>query len=140
MTNLIEINDRLTELEIANRNDRFSEHIKSSGEPPDMTLEARVAKLEASVLHIESDIKDIRSDLRDIRSELSCFRKETRSEFSCFRKETVSEFSCLRKDMVDGFNRQSRDREFDFRLLFGALIAVALGLAGMMAKGFGWFN
>ena len=26
----------------------------------------------------------------------------------------------------------------DFRLLFGALIAVALGLAGLMARGFGW--
>jgi hypothetical protein len=26
----------------------------------------------------------------------------------------------------------------DFRLIFGALIAVALGLAGLMAKGFHW--
>jgi len=26
-----------------------------------------------------------------------------------------------------------------FRQLFGALIAVALGLAGLMAKGFHWF-
>lgn len=26
----------------------------------------------------------------------------------------------------------------DFRILFGALIAVALGLAGLMAKGFHW--
>ncbi len=26
----------------------------------------------------------------------------------------------------------------DFRVLFGALIAVALGLAGLMARGFGW--
>lgn len=32
-----------------------------------------------------------------------------------------------------------RDRtERDFRLTFGALIAVALGLAGLMAKGFHW--
>lgn len=30
------------------------------------------------------------------------------------------------------------DQRSDFRLLFGALIAVALGLAGLMAKGFGW--
>lgn len=29
-------------------------------------------------------------------------------------------------------------RTTDFRLLFGAIIAVALGLAGLMAKGFGW--
>lgn len=27
----------------------------------------------------------------------------------------------------------------DFRLLFGAIIATAIGLAGMMAKGFQWF-
>ena len=29
-------------------------------------------------------------------------------------------------------------RTTDFRLIFGAIIAVALGLAGLMAKGFGW--
>ncbi|MFT4247667.1 MAG: hypothetical protein QM581_06460 [Pseudomonas sp.] len=31
-----------------------------------------------------------------------------------------------------------RDAKTDFRLLFGAIIAVALGLAGLMAKGFHW--
>jgi hypothetical protein len=31
-----------------------------------------------------------------------------------------------------------RDARTDFRLLFGALIFVALGLAGLMAKGFHW--
>jgi uncharacterized coiled-coil protein SlyX len=30
------------------------------------------------------------------------------------------------------------DARTDFRVLFGALIAVALGLAALMAKGFGW--
>lgn len=30
-------------------------------------------------------------------------------------------------------------RTTDFRLLFGAIIFVALGLAGIMAKGFEWF-
>lgn len=30
-------------------------------------------------------------------------------------------------------------RTTDFRLTFGAIIAVALGLAGLMAKGFHWF-
>ncbi|WP_291827327.1 hypothetical protein [Bosea sp. (in: a-proteobacteria)] len=30
------------------------------------------------------------------------------------------------------------DARTDFRLLFGALIFVALGLAGLMAKGFKW--
>lgn len=31
-----------------------------------------------------------------------------------------------------------RDSRSDFRTLFGAIIAVALGLAGLMARGFGW--
>lgn len=31
-----------------------------------------------------------------------------------------------------------RDQRSDFRLLFGAIIAATLGLAGLMAKGFGW--
>jgi hypothetical protein len=31
-----------------------------------------------------------------------------------------------------------RDMRTDFRLLFAALIAVALGLASLMSKGFGW--
>jgi hypothetical protein len=31
-----------------------------------------------------------------------------------------------------------RDLSTDFRILFGAIIAVALGLAGLMAKGFEW--
>ncbi|EKN3726481.1 TPA: hypothetical protein PXP69_004539 [Yersinia enterocolitica] len=31
-----------------------------------------------------------------------------------------------------------RDARTDFRIIFGSLIAVALGLAGIMAKGFHW--
>ena len=34
--------------------------------------------------------------------------------------------------------RVSQEREF--RVLFGAVIFVALSLAGLMAKGFGWFH
>ena len=32
-----------------------------------------------------------------------------------------------------------KNAQMDFRLLFGALIAVALGRAGLMAKGFHWY-
>ncbi|GAA3682063.1 MAG: hypothetical protein ABF636_11435 [Acetobacter sp.] len=38
----------------------------------------------------------------------------------------------VRLDKID----ERHDR--DFRVIFGALIAVALGLAGLMAKGFHW--
>lgn len=43
-------------------------------------------------------------------------------------------------DRVDArFDEVRIHARSDFHLLFGSLIATALGLAGMMAKGFGWF-
>ena len=32
-----------------------------------------------------------------------------------------------------------RNQQADFRMLFGALITVAIGLAGIISKGFHWF-
>jgi len=40
----------------------------------------------------------------------------------------------IKSDLRDLKKEESRD----FRILFAALIAVALGLAGLMAKGFHW--
>ena len=42
-------------------------------------------------------------------------------------------------EMKTDIRELRRDARTDFRTLFGALIAVALGLAGLMAKGFHWF-
>jgi hypothetical protein len=42
----------------------------------------------------------------------------------------------VRQDIKDVRTHQERD----FRLLFGTVIAVTLGLAGLMAKGFGWLH
>lgn len=42
------------------------------------------------------------------------------------------------KDIKDDVREIKRDARGDFRALFGSLIAVALCLAGIMAKGFGW--
>jgi hypothetical protein len=37
--------------------------------------------------------------------------------------------------------RESRlHQERDFRLLFGTIVFVAVGLGGIMAKGFGWLH
>lgn len=73
-------------------------------------LDARVAQLETHVQYIRRDIDSLKDDVRE-------FRGDTKTEFSSIQ-------SVMRSD---------------FRLLFGSLIAAALGLAGMMAKGFGWF-
>lgn len=39
------------------------------------------------------------------------------------------------KGDIKGLRNEARN---DFRLTFGAIVAVALGLSGLMAKGFGW--
>ncbi|EMI2314908.1 hypothetical protein PJ702_001598 [Providencia rettgeri] len=41
-------------------------------------------------------------------------------------------------EIKDDIKDIKKDAKTDFRMLFGAIIAVALGLAGLMAKGFGW--
>ena len=40
--------------------------------------------------------------------------------------------------MGQGFRAVRAKQELDFRLMFGVLIATALGMASMMAKGFHW--
>lgn len=65
--------------------------------------------MEARVAKLEAAVTHLQRDVTDLRADV---------------KE-------LRRD-ITGI------RTTDFRLIFGAIIAVALGLAGLMAKGFGW--
>ncbi|RYH67826.1 MAG: hypothetical protein EON54_03760 [Alcaligenaceae bacterium] len=53
--------------------------------------------------------------------------------------ETAVEF--IQRDVGDiktDIREMKGHARTDFRLLFGAIITVAIGLAGMMAKGFSW--
>lgn len=43
------------------------------------------------------------------------------------------------KEIKDDIREIKRDARADFRIIFSALITLALGLAGLMAKGFHWF-
>lgn len=59
------------------------------------------------------------------------------------RLETAVEY--VQRDIVEikGYINALRHdvsgiRTTDFRITFGAIITVALGLAGLVAKGFGW--
>ncbi|RXZ36572.1 hypothetical protein D9O50_08660 [Oxalobacteraceae bacterium CAVE-383] len=72
-------------------------------------MESRVAKLESAVEYIQRDLADIKADIRDMKQTSSANIRDMRHASST-----------------------------DFRIMFGALIAVSLGLAGLMAKGFQW--
>lgn len=52
-----------------------------------------------------------------------------------------SDVSHIQRDITDiksDIKEIRNHQRSDFRVLFGALITVALGLAALMAKGFGW--
>jgi len=79
-------------------------------------MEARLAVLEEIASSTRAVLKEIRDDIRDIRNDIRDLRNEMRTEIKAVR------------------DRQ----DADLRLVFGALVAVTLGLAGLMAKGFHW--
>ena len=74
-------------------------------------LDSRVARLEVGVDYLQREMRDVKSEMRDMKRE-------------------------LRGDIVALSDKQEKD----FRLLFAMNAATTLGLAGLMAKGFGWLN
>ena len=65
--------------------------------------------MEARIAKLEATVEHANRDLSELKAEL----KEARRDITSIRTT-------------------------DFRLTFAAIIFVALGLAGVMAKGFGW--
>ncbi|RRZ92829.1 hypothetical protein [Erwinia sp. 198] len=94
-------------------------HHSGQKEKKENETEARFTRIEMHIAWLRRDVNDIRNELRDIRGEI----KDVRGEV----KDVRGEMKDIRKDM-----------QTDFRLLFSALIGVALGLACIMAKGFHW--
>ncbi len=76
-------------------------------------LDARLETVEARML---AHIGEIKADVRHIQADVA----ETRTDIREMRQQIT------------------RIRTVDFRILFGAIITVTLGLAALMAKGFHW--
>jgi len=84
-------------------------------------MEARVAALEEIASATKATLAELKSGQDRLRDDLKAAQDSIRTE--------------LRTGLDGARDRQERD----FRLTFGALIGVALGLAAIMAKGFKWF-
>jgi hypothetical protein len=99
---------------------------------------------------VRKEMKDefaaVRKEMKD---EFAAVRKEMKDEFAAVRKEMKDEFAAVRKEFNDKF--ESFRKEFDEKLeahkkehkadllkAAGFLASMILGLAGMMARGFGW--
>ncbi len=75
-------------------------------------MEARILNLESTVLRMAQSIGKLEADMSYVQKDIGAMKSDI------------------------GQIRERQDR--DFRLLFGAIITVALGLGTLMAKGFGW--
>ena len=75
-------------------------------------MEARILNLESAALRVAQSIGKLEADVSHLQKD----------------------FGEMKVDVSQIRERQDRD----FRILFGSLITVALGLGGLMAKGFGW--
>lgn len=87
------------------------------GSPHDRSMEARIAVLEEIAAATRQSVAEQRAD--------------TNRRFDEVNR---------RFDAVDRrFDAMREAMERDFRIVFGAIITVALGLAALLAKGFHWF-
>ena len=75
-------------------------------------MEARILNLEGTVLRMAQRTGKLEADMTHVQKDIGVMKND------------VSQI------------RERQDR--DFRLLFGAVITVALGLGGLVAKSFGW--
>lgn len=76
------------------------------------SIDTRVALLEMSIMNINETLKEIKSEIKDIRLDA----KEMRIE------------------MKNGFSDITKELKLDFRWL----LAIIVGLGGIMAHGFHW--
>ena len=127
-------------------------------------LEQTVEQLHGEIPSLRTDIHALRAefhtDLKDLRNELNAkidkvsaelnakidkvsvelntkidkMSVELNAKIDTIDAELRSEMRAIRSDIED----IKAVHHADFRLLFGAIIAVALGMAGLMAKGFSW--
>jgi hypothetical protein len=84
-------------------------------------MEDRFVKLEKDVEVLKADVGVMKTDVAVLKTDASYIKRD------------VSE---LRVDIREVRQHQGRD----FRIMFGSMIGLAMGLAGLIAKGFGWFH
>jgi DNA anti-recombination protein RmuC len=108
----------------------------------DPNLEARVVRLETAMESVQSDIREIKTELRlfraEVKGEFANLRKEFDEKFDAFRKEFDGKLESFRKEFNDKLEANRRESKGDLLKLAALLVSAMLGLAGMMARGFGW--
>jgi hypothetical protein len=108
----------------------------------DPDLEARVVRLETAMESVQSDIREIKTELRlfraEVKEEFAKLRREFDEKFDSFRKEYDGKFESFRKEFSDKLDANRKEAKNDLLKFAAIVMSAMLGLAGMMARGFGW--
>ena len=105
-------------------------------------MEQRVTRLETNVDRLQADVAVLKQDVSVLKQDVAELKKDMR-EVKIDVAVLKTDVAHLKQDMSEVKTDLSGLRvqhERDFRILFGAIIFVALGMSAMMAKGFGWFH
>ncbi len=86
---------------------------------------SRLARVEAHVEVMRTDIAELKGDAKALRGDITGLRGDMTGEFKAVRADMHAEFKFLLRLFIGGF---------------AALGFLMLGLAGMVAHGFGWLK
>jgi hypothetical protein len=108
-------------------------------------MEARIARLESDVTHLLSDVADIKAHVRGLRDRVEIGNTKSMERTDSAANRLDHQFDKVASDMDAKFQRlgdkidrltQSLARTQVWAVLL--CVALAGGLAGTMARGFGW--
>ncbi len=126
-------------------------------------MEERFARLEGDVGDIKRDMGKLQQDVGEVQQDVSALQKDVsivQKGVSKLQQQVESHGELIHKldvgvavltgevshvgqkvlQVQTDVHEVRTHQERDFRVLFGALIFVALGLSGLMAKTFGWIH
>ncbi|WP_204161992.1 hypothetical protein [Erwinia amylovora] len=86
---------------------------------------------EALRQEVKQDIGALRLE---VKQDIGALRQEVKQDIRALHQGINDEMSLFRQDMY----RLQQHARTDFRLLFGALISLAIGMSGLVAKAFNW--
>ncbi len=108
-----------------------------------------VRKLQQDVGEVQHDVSALQKDVSIVQKDVSKLQQQVESHGELIHKLDVGvavltgEVSHVGQKVLQvqtDVHEVRTHQERDFRVLFGALIFVALGLSGLMAKTFGWIH
>lgn len=109
--------------------------------PEHVELSVRVANVENRLGDVENRLGKVENRLGDVENRL--VRVETGLEYLRDDMRVLQDMVAKLAARVDDMDTRHHNdivniRVTDFRLMYGTMFGLAVGLAGMMAKGFGW--